>query len=294
MNVKIPFVRLTIGLGIVLSACQQQEQAAQSPSIDMQQVVAKVGNKTLTYAELADVLAPNISHTDSVQRITRYAEAWVRQQLWVKEANNQGLAPADLEKKVEQYRNDLLVEAFKQKYISEHLDTNLTEADIHKFYTENQANFLLRYPIVQAQWVQLPKGTPKQEKVMDWFKSRKDTDRQEFRSYCIRFATTYQLQDTVWVGFDELVRGTPFAEIGNKNDFVSKTTFSQKQDEDFVYLLKISAYKISGQTAPLAYVQAQVKGIILNQRKTELLNTLSNDVYKQAQKQQEFEILVKP
>ncbi|WP_221405325.1 hypothetical protein [Flexibacter flexilis] len=291
---KISFLGL-IGLGIGLLGCQKQaEQAAQSPSIDPQQVVAKVGTKTLTYAELADVLAPNISHTDSVQRITRYAEAWVRQQLWEKEANNQGFTPTDLEEKVEQYRRDLLVEAFKQKYITEHLDTNLTEADINKFYTENQTNFLLRSPIVQAQWVQLPKGTPKQDKAMDWFKSRKEADRQEFRSYCIRFATTYQLQDTVWTNFEELVRGTPFSEITNKNDFVSKNTFSQKQDEDFVYLLKISAYKISGQTAPLAYVQAQVKGIILNQRKTELLNTLSNDVYKQAQKQQEFEILVKP
>lgn len=293
MNVKIPFLGLITGLG--LAACQKQEQqATQPPNSNTQQVVARVGEQTLTYADLAQVLAPNISHTDSTERISRYAEAWVRQQLWIKEAKNQGLNQADWEKKVEQYRNDLLVQAFKEKYVAEHLDTNLTQADINKFYTENQANFLLRYPIVQAQWIQLPKGTPKQEKVMDWFKSRKEADRQELRSYCIRFATTYQLQDTIWVGFEELVRGTPFAQLSNKNDFVSKITFSQKQDEDFVYLLKINTYKISGQAAPLAYVQAQVKGIILNQRKTALLNTLSNDVYKQAQKQQEFEILVKP
>lgn len=284
---------LGMAITIWITACNKPTTTEQT-NLDTK-LLAKVEGQTLLLADIADLLPANISHTDSLQRMERYAQSWVLRQLLIKSAAKEATAKnADIDKRVEDYKNTLILQAYEQQYVSEKLDTNISEADIEKFYQANATNFVLRYPLVKAVWIVLPTDAPKKDKITAWLKSSSATDRQELRSYCIRFAEQSIFQDSVWVAFDELVAGTPFSEVANKNEFVRSNSLSQKQDDSFIYVLKIADYKISGQTAPLAYIANQVKGIILNQRKTELLKALSDDVYQQAKKDNAFEILVKP
>jgi hypothetical protein len=281
----------------LLWACSSEKPSAAEPNAAAtpDKVLARVGDKQLLMADVQGVLPAGISHADSMQQLSRYAEAWVRQELMLQKAlsDNKNL-PELAEKQVEDYKNTLHIQYFTEKYATEKLDTNIKAADIEAFYQNNQSNFVLRSPVVKALWVVLPSDAPKVKNAVEWLKKNNAASQQELKSYCVRFAQQFRLQDSVWVSLDELVKNTPLAEIKDKNELVRENSFLQKEDDAAIYLLKINNYKISGQVAPLAYVQSQIKGIILNQRKSGIINALSDDVYKQAQKQQEFEILVKP
>ena len=64
----------------------------------------------------------------------------------------------------------------------------------------------------------------------------------------------------------------------------------QESDSLHVYLLKILKYKISDETSPLEFVRDRIKDIIINKRKVELIKTLEDGIYKQAEKNKDFEI----
>ena len=90
--------------------------------------------------------------------------------------------------------------------------------------------------------------------------------------------------------FDKLVVGSPLAEIPNKIQFLRSYPYYETNDAGYLYFLKIDAYKISDNVSPLEFVREEIKNIILNKRKVELVRKLEDQVYENAVKQKEFEI----
>ncbi len=83
---------------------------------------------------------------------------------------------------------------------------------------------------------------------------------------------------------------SPLAEIPNKVQFLRSYNYFETSDTEFLYFLKIDAYKMSDNVSPLEFVKQDIKNIILNKRKVELARKLEDEVYENAAKQNDFEI----
>jgi hypothetical protein len=90
--------------------------------------------------------------------------------------------------------------------------------------------------------------------------------------------------------FDKLVVNSPLAEIPNKIQFLKSYNYYETNDHEFLYFLKIEAYKISDNVSPVEFVNSDIKNIILNKRKVELARKLEEEVYENATKRKDFEI----
>ena len=66
--------------------------------------------------------------------------------------------------------------------------------------------------------------------------------------------------------------------------------YYETSDTQFLYYLKIDAYKISDNVSPLEFVKEDIKNIILNKRKVELARKLEEEVYENAAKRKDFEV----
>lgn len=256
--------------------------------------VARVNKSYLYKDELGGIVQPGTSREDSAARVEAYINSWIRKQLLMQEALKKiNINEAELERKIMDYRYSLIAYEYQAYYIRQHLDTAISKTEIEKYYKENRDNFILKQNIVRATFIKVPKSAPRTNKIKELMPSSKQKDREELKSYCLSFSAAYHLSDSSWMVFDELVKNTPLADIPNKVQFLRNYTYYETNDENYLYFLKIDEYRISDSVSPLEFVRDEIRNILLNKRKVELVRKLEDEIYSKAQKEKEFEILTK-
>jgi hypothetical protein len=144
---------------------------------------------------------------------------------------------------------------------------------------------------VRATYIKVPKNAPQAKKIKDLIFSKSEKDKRDLKSYCLSFSVAYQLADSSWLIFDELVRNSPLIEIPNKVQFLKTNPYYEVEDEQYLYYLKVEEYRISDNVSPLEFVRDEISNIILNKRKVDLAKKLEDEVYNSALDKDEFEII---
>jgi hypothetical protein len=259
-------------------------------------VVARANDKFLYLHDLEGLTPKGTPVNDSIDIVNRYVKRWVKKNLLINEATrNIAFDEAEIERKILDYRYALMIYEFEKFYINQKLKQEVTEQDIKNYYNENKQNFELKQNIIRGIFVKLPKEAPKMNKFKKLLSPQNDEEWEELKSYCFRFAVTYFLEEQQWLNFDDVVKNTPLMNIPNKVQFLKDNNkkFVETSDENYLYFLKIYEYKISDQISPLEFVSDQIKHIILNKRKLDLSKQLEEEIYKRAEKNNDFEIFSK-
>ncbi|MCU0436523.1 MAG: peptidylprolyl isomerase [Raineya sp.] len=253
--------------------------------------IAQIGDKVLYYSEISEVMPRKLSKNDSLEFIQRYQENWIRRQLLYKNAEkNAKIDEKELNKKLEDYKYALITHEFEKQYVAKNFSEKITDQEIKDFYEKNGKEFELRQNIVRAIFIKIGQNNKDKELLSKLMASDKPEDKQELAKYCNEKAVSYHLQDSTWIDFDELTRQTPLEGIPNKINFLKNNKFSEMKEGEFSYVLYVKEYKISEQNAPLEFVKDRIKSMILNERKTLLIKKLEDQLYKDAEKNKEFEI----
>lgn len=253
--------------------------------------LARVGTQYLYAEDLEGIAGGGINPEDSAVRSVGFIDDWVKKQLLIKEASTKiEFDEAEIERKILDYKYSLMGYEYQTYYINNNLQKEVTEEEIQTYYEENIDNFILKQNIIRGKFIKLPVGAPKINKVPSLLSSSREDKIEELNSYCLSFATTYQLYDSIWMVFDEVIKNTPMAEIPNKVQFLQRKKYVETEDDIFKYYLKINEYKISDNISPLEFVKEDIKNIIINKRKVELAKKLEDDVYEKAKNNNEFEV----
>jgi len=241
--------------------------------------------------DIEGIVPKGMSPEDSAERVNRYIDSWARKQLLIKEAaKNIVFDEAEIERKILDYRYSLMGYEYQSYYVNENLVKDVTDTEIQIYYTENIDNFTLKQNIIRSKFINLPIGAPNTVSVQKLIHSNKEEDIEVLKTYCLSFATSYQLNDSLWINFDELVRSTPLAELDNKVQFLKTKKYSETADSTNLYYLRILEYKMSDELSPMEFVKDQIKNIIINKRKIALARQLEEEVYQQAVRNNEIEI----
>lgn len=287
---KILLILFFFLISLVVFSCQEaeiEEEITGTP-------VAQVGENYLYQEEITELLPPNYSQEDSTNIVKRYVDNWIERRLLFKEAESKsGIDQKELQERLEDYKYQLLVHAYKQNYVNEYLDTLVTDPQISAYYEENKANFELKQPIVKAYFVKVKLNTPQSQldDLRKWMRSnlKPNSDATEkLKSYSYGFAASYFLQDDKWLPISELVANTPF----DRNLLLQKNKFVESKDQEYFYFLKINDFKIQDQISPLEYVKNQIVSVILNKRKVELQKELETKVMDRAKENEDYTIFV--
>ena len=291
MNSKL-LTYFILSLALLLAACDlvemkaDEEDAANKPN-----PIARVHNNYLYPDDLEGLVDRETSPEDSANRIKRYVNSWISNQLLIDEASTKmDFDEAEIERKILEYRYSLMGYEYQSFYINQNLDKEVDDEEILQYYEENLDNFPLRQNIIRGRIVKIPKAAPKINQVQRWIQSKREGDLAELRQYCLTYATLYSLEDSLWINFDELVKNTPIAEIPNKVDFFRRNRYAEFNDVESLFFLRIDEYKVSNDISPVEVVYDQIKNIIINKRKVELAKNLEEEVYERAKTNNEFEI----
>ncbi len=253
--------------------------------------VARVNNTYLYNDDLLGIVAPGTSAEDSVNRVEAYVTSWVRKQLLIQEAARKiDINEVEVERKILDYRFSIIAYEYQTFYVKENLDMTISNEEIETYYKDNIDNFILKQNIVLATYIKVPKNAPRTSKIKELMLTKREKEEKELKSYCLSFSAAYHISDSTWMVFDDLVKGSPLAEIPNKIQFLKSNPYYETADDNFLYFLKVEQYRISDNISPLEFVRDDIRNIILNKRKVELGKQLENEVYKNGVEQKQFEI----
>lgn len=277
---------LWISLVFVLffSSCQGKKAEEKS------EVVISVYGKKLYKADLENIVYEGISYNDSVLRSKVYIDKWVRNQLLIRQAEN-NLTPEQLDfsKRLEEYRNSLVINKYETELINQNLDTEVTEDQIYEYYNQNKSEFRLNRDIVQVASVSLPNDSKMKWVFTKLFRDYDYLMVDSLTSLASRHALNYDFNIKEWRSFEEIVDTYNLKLKDNKSFLDEKKFFIINNDEVYT-LVRICDYRLIGDESPCEMETDRIKYIILNNRKKDLLEKLYDDLQTKAIQDKAFDV----
>lgn len=252
--------------------------------------IARVFDKYLYLSDVSNIIPKGASKNDSIVILRNYVNSWVQQQVILKKANdNLEEEQKDVDQKLEEYRNSLITFIYERELIRQKLDTSISDDEIEKYYNEHPNNFELKDNIINVIYMKIPKKAPKIEKVRSWYKSSNSNDRKLLEEYCFQFATDYYFNDEEWLLFDDLLKKVPI-ETYDKEQYLRNNRFIEIPDSNSIYFVNIKGFKIKESLSPLSFERENIRNLIINKRKLDLVSEMEKAAYNNAIKENEVEI----
>lgn len=249
--------------------------------LDNSEPVVKVGERTLTLEELSANVPDYLDATDSALWADDYIKKWVQLELLLQKATqNLSAEMKDVSKELEEYRNSLLIYRYKNEVMKQKLDTSVRESAVSSYFREHRESFILNKNIVRAVYIKVPIAVSAPSFLKELCVASDPESLRKLNEYGVTYAKAYDRFNDKWVSADLVIKNTP-AEIENQEKFLENNAFIEKKDKEFYYLVYIRDYRLSGEVAPIEYVEESIRNLILTKQKLEFFQQLEKDIYKE-------------
>lgn len=243
-------------------------------------IVARAGEAVLYEDELRELIPLDLTGQDSAGFVKQVLESWARDAVVLQKAENNLGEMNDLERKIRDYRHSLITYAYEKALVGQYLDTNVTEEEIEKYYKEHPESFTLKDNIIKVSYVKAERKAPELNKVRKWYRSEEEADRRALLGWCSQHAANFFLDDT-WLLFDDLLKEVPI-KLYDKESFLQYNRVVEVQDSTYYYYLNIRGFRIKNTVSPLSFERDNIRSLLLNKRKLELIGRIKGDLYKEA------------
>ena len=255
-------------------------------------IIARVGDKTLSKKDLIDKLPKNINSDDSIIISNKIINNWALNQLLIDNAeiNLSSEEVEKIEKISSDYYNDLLISTYKNKVASYNSDTLVLDDEISKYYDSNFENFLLYEDIIKGRYVRLNKNNFNLNEIKRRFRRFNEQDLTFFDSISLQLLN-YSLNDTIWVNKDLFFNKIPVLKDEEIERIVKKTLYVVKEDSLDVYLIKINDFIDINDKAPLDYIYNRIEELIKNKKRVDFIKKFETETIENAKIENNFEII---
>ena len=252
--------------------------------------LARVNDDILYDSDIKGLLPENISHQDSIVWVNNYVNNWVKNKLLINKAEeNLDDDKLNFKNQLEKYKNSLIIYTYQNEIIKQNLDTTVSIEEIEKYYNEHLNDFVLLKNIVRAMYIVTDNTKEINKKFSELFTLPDSVMMDSLETNCELYANDYFLDTTVWFPFDELLSHVPI-KIYNKELYLKNNNFVKIKNKKELYFVKFIDFKIKDDHSPLELEEKNIKNIIINKRKINLVKELRKKLFENALKKNEIEI----
>ncbi|MDR3245815.1 MAG: hypothetical protein LBT50_05215 [Prevotellaceae bacterium] len=276
---KVIFLSIVSAL---LFSCGTKHRQKESP-------IVEVGDKKLYLSDIEDYF-DNLSPEDSLTILTDYLNRWAKNQAVLLFAEkNLSESEKNLTKEIDDYRTSLLIHKYEQVYIREKMDTVVNHSEIEQFYKDFPDNFQLPGILVKALFIKVSNDFSSLDKVRQLYRSKREKDVEELEKISMHGAEAYSRFNDEWVDLSEITASFPGTADTYENRVI-KMRYIEDSDDKYTYFMKVNDISMKGAVAPLEHVKSDIKNIILNRRKINLIRQMENVVFNDALNRNEIKI----
>lgn len=277
------FTPLLLCFGILLISCRQD------PVTSTARPVARVFNKYLYATDLIGIVPPDASPEDSVMIIHNYINNWVRNQLLLQHAEkNLSSEQKNFEQQLQDYRNSLIIYAYENELVRQHLDTVVHDYEIENYYSKNPENFILSEEIIRLFYIKIREEIPAARSIERLFKKDFSIAQDSLVYFAINFGEDYAINTNEWIPLKTFLARVPL-KLDDPQVFLRHNRFVEIKEPPYIHFIYFLDYRLKGSAAPLEYEKPKIKLIILNQRKNELIRNMHREIYQRALKNNQIE-----
>ena len=250
-------------------------------------VLVRVFDKNLYESDLQGIVPAGLSEDDSLALVENYIQQWVQEMVILEKAEKN--IDNNFEKELETYKNSLLTYTYECSIVEQMLDTNISDDEIQKYYQEHRNNFTLKNNIVRAIYVKIPSKSSTKSKFRQLF-SGDITDKKimEIDKYASSYAEQYFLDRNTWITFMDFQNAVP-VKTYNEEIYLQSAKDITLNDGDYTYFAKIFESKVVNDVSPLSFEYQNIKAIILNNRKVDIIENMRSDLLKKARRNNDIE-----
>lgn len=256
-------------------------------------VIARVNDEYL-YASDIQLLTKGLKGKDSLDVLKNYAENWARKKLLLKKAIEN--IPEDdlgITKKVEDYRQTLLLYEYEKALINQKLDTAIKQQELNDCYEKLKSDFPLEHDVYLLFFIKLKKDAPDLDQARKWILKPKDEDDlRKLEGYCKEFSTSYVMDDGMWYEPENILKNFPLNQ-SDINLLSNSKSFKEFKTDDGSWFIKIADVMKKDSPAPLEFIREQMVKAIIEKRRLQLVERVYEKIYQDGIKSKSFEILVK-
>jgi len=256
-----------------------------------QEIVARVNNSYLYKDDIKGIVPKNTTKQDSVNIVQAYIKNWATRQLFI-DKSKLNLTAKELEEfddLVEDYKNTLYVNAYKNAVINKAIDLEVSPQDLEEYYNQNLKNFNLNEELVKLRYLHLPSNYSESNATKRQFNRFKEEDVEELTKKKLMYLS-YSFNDSTWVKLDQVYGKMPFLKEKDLAKLLKKGNEIEFKDSIGLYLIKVNDILKPKQIAPLEYMKPTIRQIILNKRKLELIKNIEKEITRDAVENKQFEI----
>ena len=258
---------------LLLSSCHRHED----------KVMAQVYYHKLYESEVLKNMPTGLSPADSIALVNDFIDNWVREQLILHEAEKR-LSPREknFDRQLEEYRNNLLINTYFNKIISDTANMNITDEDLEAFMRSFDKRYTIEKEIVKVNYVKLPKKSPLVEVVKGiLFDKERRVEEKEPLMVLLGDSIEYLLDDDAWLYLDDIQNEVSF---DFSQEDVAQHKCIEKEIGDYHYLLVILDYKNQRSVSETNEEKAAARMMLLNQRKQQVIKQHVDQLYEKALK----------
>lgn len=254
------------------------------------EVLVRVYDKYLYASDLEGVIPQGASARDSLTAVRAFIQNWVDKELIVQKAEeNLPEEYQDFSDRLEEYRNSLIIFEYEKMLVRQELDTNISAEAILDYYDRQKNNFMLREDILDLQYLVLHQDSPAIRKFRQYVRSEVAEEMDSLALYSSKYAVSFSIMDDQWLDLDEMKEILP-VESYDYRDFNANRRYLELRDSVFIYMVYIRDYKPADSVPPVQFVEEEIKKIILNKRKKDLIRNMRQTVLQDAIEHNQVEI----
>lgn len=255
--------------------------------------IARV-NEEYLYATDIQSLTKGLKGNDSLEVLKNYAENWVRKKLLLQKAIEN--IPEDdlgITKKIEDYRETLLLYEYEKALINQKLDTVIKPEELNEWYEKLKTAFPLEKDVLLLFFIKMKKDAPDLDQARKWIiKPKDEEDLRKLDGYCKEFAISYSLDKGMWYEKENILKKFPLTEY-DISSLTGSKNFREFKTEEGSWFVRVGDVLKKDQPAPLEFVRDKIVKAIIEKRRLQLVEKVYDKIYKEGIKSKSFEVLVK-
>lgn len=253
--------------------------------------VAKIGGHKLYREEVEKLIPKGIPTDDSLAIARQYIDSWAIKELMYLEAQDElPKDDKDVDQLLEDYKMQLLIFKYEDKYISDRLDTVITASQRREYFDSHPQLFISEEGLMKARMVKIREDSPNVQIIRNLAKSNDPGGLDELEEAAFNSADKYSNFNNQWVNLRDVCReiGTDLEYLQNK---YTQGRIVEIRDSSYITFLIVLDRVRPGDVAPFEYNDEKIKEIILSKRKQELISQLHKDIYNNALDKKKLKII---
>ena len=277
---------------IALIVCVSVQGCRKGKPEKNEEPLARVYDKFLYVSDIAGLVSDNTSPEDSARIVDDYIDNWIRQNLILRVAeDNLQTAMAKINQQADEYKESLVLYAYERQFLAENLDTVVAEDSLRSYYDLHKQDFTLQGDIYRLAYAVVSKDDKTADSVSYWLNRGLEKSRLALERYCVNHADRFSLNTDIWLNENDLFTLLPYdMYAGGRFRSKAPIAFSDTVNR---YFAMVADFYVEGDTGSFAYFRNDIKDIIINKRKKELLNDTYQRIYQEGLKRDNAELLKK-